>query len=124
MKPSTNGSANTRRTVRRLLFALLMPALSEAACIKPEKPVPALNAHSDKDTFQRTYQETQTYLQRANDHLRCLDEERGAAAQAGRDNPEKDKARIKVYNATVDEIRQVSTNMQEQERKFKEAPTQ
>lgn len=122
MKTSTPVSSDTRRAARRWLLALLLPGLSEAACIKPEKPDPALNANSDKETFQQTHRETQAYLQRANDHLRCLDEERSAAAQAGRDDPEKEKARFKDYNATVDEIQQVSANLQEQERKFKEAP--
>ena len=124
MKVSSPGSAETRSKARRYLLALLLPVCAEAACVKPEKPDPPLNANSDKATFQRTHQQTQAYLQRANEHLRCLDEERGAAAQAGRDNPEQEKARMRDYNATVDDIRQVSANLQEQERKFKQAPTQ
>ena len=106
-----------------LLGTLSLPA-AHAACVKPEKPNPPLNASSDKETFQRVYQQTQKYLQAADEHLKCLNEERSKAAAAGRDNEFSDDARLKDYNATVDDIREVSTQMKEQEQKFKAQPAE
>jgi hypothetical protein len=120
MKQTAGSNSPITRSTAILLTVLALgsPAV-QAACFKPETP-DTLDANTDKETFQRTYQATQAYLQAADAYLKCLNlEQTDTSAMTEKEEKANEKEKLKNYNDTVDSIRAVSSNMKEQEQKFK-----
>ena len=95
-----------------------------ADCNRPVAPA-MLDASDDRATFQAAHQATHAYLQEAKAYLKCLEEtEKEVTLAQDEDDSAASETRLKAYNATVDDMRKVSTNMKEEERKFKAQPSE
>jgi hypothetical protein len=104
--------------VTAAVFALGCSAVS-AECPIPEAPAVPDGSTSDKDAFMAGYQRAKSYLANGDAYLKCLELEERAEAEAGNASDESQAARLKLYNATVDQMQQLGKKLNKEVRQFK-----